>query len=83
VGNFTRPKGVAVDGDGNVYVVESYYDHVVIFDQAGNYLLPIRGADVGVGYFYLPAGVWSDAADRIFLADMYNGRVIILQYLGH
>lgn len=82
VGNLTRPKGVAVDGAGHLYVVESYYDHLVIFDQKGDYLLPVSGGDIGAGTFYLPAGVWSDPLDRIFLADMYNGRVLILQYLG-
>lgn len=82
VGNFTRPKGVAVDSGGHVYVVESYHDHLVVFDGEGRYLLPISGADVGAGPFFLPAGVWTDAGDRIFLADMYNARVLIFQYLG-
>lgn len=82
VGNLTRPKGVAVDSDGHIYVVESYYDHLVIFDEQGRYLLPIGGTGSEVGHYYLPAGAWTDDRDRIFVADMYNGRVLILQYLG-
>jgi hypothetical protein len=45
-------------------------------------LLPIGGTGTDVGQFYLPAGVWSDNNDRIYIADMFNGRIVILQYLG-
>jgi DNA-binding beta-propeller fold protein YncE len=82
VGNLTRPKGVATDVDGNVYVVESYYDHLLVFDADGRYLMPIGGTGSGIGRFYLPAGAWSDSAGRIYVADMYNRRVMIFQYLG-
>lgn len=82
IGNLTRPKGVGVDDDGNIYIVESYYDHLLVFDQQGKYLIPIGGTGNKVGQFFLPAGVWSDSRGRIFIADMFNGRVVILQYLG-
>lgn len=82
LGNLTRPKGVAVGSDGNIHVIESYYDHMLVFDGQGNFLLPIGGTGNEVGHFYLPAGAWSDDQGRIYVADMYNGRVIIFQYLG-
>ncbi|MCF6323566.1 MAG: 6-bladed beta-propeller [Gammaproteobacteria bacterium] len=82
VGDLPRPKGLAVDKDGNIYVVESYYDHLLVFNGEGNLLLPIGGSGSGVGQFYLPAGVWTDHRDRIYVADSFNGRVVILQYLG-
>lgn len=82
VGNLTRPKGVTVDEDGNVYVVESYYDHLLVFDQNGQYLMPIGGSGGNIGQFFLPAGAWSDSRGRVFIADMFNSRVVILQYLG-
>ena len=82
VGNLTRPKGVALDSDGNVYIVESYYDHLLIFSPNGDFLLPIGGNGSRVGQFYLPAGAWSDPQDRIYIADMFNARVVVLQYLG-
>ena len=82
VGNLVRPKGVAVDDEGNVYVVESYYDHLLVFNNAGDFLMPIGGTGSGVGNFYLPSGVWADAHNRIYVADMFNGRVSIFQFLG-
>lgn len=82
LGNLTRPKGVAVDADDNIYIVESYYDHLLVFDQQGRFMLPIGGTGSAVGQFYLPSGVWNDDSGRIYVADMYNGRIMILQFLG-
>ncbi|MBF0309650.1 MAG: 6-bladed beta-propeller [Magnetococcales bacterium] len=82
MGNMVRPKGVAVDNEGNVYVVESFHDHLLIYDREGHFLLPIGGTGNRIGEFYLPNGVWSDAGNRLFVADMFNGRVLILQFLG-
>ena len=82
VGNLVRPKGVTVDSEGNIYVVESYFDHLLVYDRLGNFLLPIGGLGRDIGQFYLPAGVWTDDRDRVFVADMFNGRVVVLQFLG-
>lgn len=82
MGNLVRPKGVAVDTDGNVYVVESYHDYLLVFNRSGEFLLPIGGTGSGIGQFYLPASVWTDTDNRIFVADMFNGRVAIFQFLG-
>lgn len=82
VGNLVRPKGVAVDDEGNVYVVESYYDHLLVFNAAGQFLLGIGGTGQVAGKFFLPAGVWIDQHNRVFVADMFNGRVVIFQFLG-
>lgn len=82
VGNLVRPKGVTTDSDGNVYVVESYYNHLLIYSQGGEFLLPIGGMGSDVGRFFLPAGIWSDERNRIFVADMFNARVVIFRYVG-
>jgi len=82
VGNLVRPKGVTTDSQGNVYVVESYYDHLLVFNANGDFLLPLGGTGSEPGRFFLPAGAWSDAEDRIFVADMFNGRVVIFRFKG-
>ena len=82
LGNLVRPKGVAVDGEGNVYVVESYYDNLLVFSPRGEFLLPIGGTGTATGRFYLPAGVWVDGRNRVHVADMFNGRVVTFQFLG-
>ncbi len=82
LGQLVRPKGVSVDGEGNVYVVESYYDSLLVFSPRGEFLLPIGGTGTATGRFYLPAGVWVDARNRVHVADMFNGRVVLFQFLG-
>jgi DNA-binding beta-propeller fold protein YncE len=82
LGDLVRPKGVAVDGDGNVYVIESYFDTLLVFSPAGEFLLPIGGTGTATGRFYLPSGVWVDARNRVHIADMFNGRVVLFQFLG-
>lgn len=81
MGDMPRPKGVAVDKDGNIYVVESYFDYLLIFNAAGQFLMPIGGTGSGVGEFYQPGGVWTDRNDRVYIADTFNGRIVILQFL--
>lgn len=82
LGSLVRPKGVAVDSEGNVYVVESYHDSLLVFSQRGEFLLPIGGSGAAGGHFYLPSGVWVDAGNRVYVADMFNGRVVRFQFLG-
>jgi DNA-binding beta-propeller fold protein YncE len=63
-------------------VVESYYDYLLVFNQQGELLLPIGGTGSGNGEFYLPAGIWIDDRDQVYVADAFNGRVMVFQYLG-
>lgn len=82
VGNLVRPKGVAVDDEENIYIIESYFDHLLVFNKNGDFLMPIGGVGQGVGKFYLPSGIWIDALNRIYVADMFNGRISLFQFLG-
>ena len=80
-GDFAQPKGVGVDSWGHVYVADSIFDRVQIFDPEGRFLLAFGGPGSEVGHFWLPAGLFI-ADDRIYVADSYNRRVQVFQYLG-
>ena len=71
----------AVGGGGRLSRVEPSYDYLLIFDSAGKFLLPIGGTGREVGQFFLPAGVWTDDRRRVYVADMFNGRIIVLSEL--
>lgn len=81
LGDLTRPKGVAVDQDENVYVVESFYDYLLIFNKQREFLLPVGGSGHQPGQFYLPSGVWLDQDQHVYVADMFNGRIEVFQRL--
>jgi DNA-binding beta-propeller fold protein YncE len=82
VGNLPRPKGVALDPAGVVYVVESYFGYLLAYNQQNDLLLGITGTGLDDDKFLLPSGVWTDKQGRIFVADMFNGRIVMFQFVG-
>ena len=52
-----------------------------MFTPDGRLLLPIGGTGRDVGNFYLPSGVWTDASGNVYVADMFNGRVVVFSEL--
>jgi DNA-binding beta-propeller fold protein YncE len=84
LGQLARPKGVAVDSDGHVYVVDAAFGNFQVFEGQGEHQLLLFVGQTGgePGQFMLPAGVYIDEQDRIYVADQYNRRVQVFQYLG-
>ena len=80
-GDLALPKGVALDSDGHIYVVDARFENVQIFDRQGNLLLFFGEEGTGPGEFWLPSGVFIDERDRVWVCDAYNGRVQVFQYL--
>lgn len=74
-----RPKGIAIDSEGHIYLAESEWGSVQVFDRDGN-LLYTFGNGTGFGQFHLPAGLFIDRADHVFVVDSYNHRVQMFQY---
>ena len=81
-GDMGRPKGVAVDSQGHIYVVDAIFDTVQIFNQDGEFLLNFGTTGSGPGEFWLPSGIFVDSNSRIYVADSYNKRVQIFDYIG-
>ena len=81
-GSLARPKGVAVDRHGNIYVMDGVLNALQIFDREGRLLLAIGEQGQGPGQFWLPSGIFVTADDLIFVADSYNRRVQVFRYLG-
>jgi DNA-binding beta-propeller fold protein YncE len=80
-GDFSKPRGIAVDSDGHVYVADALFDAVQIFDKDGRLLLAFGKTGRRNGHMILPAGLFIDEKDKIYVADSYNKRVQIFQYL--
>ena len=81
-GDFDKPKGVALDSDGHIYIAEAMHDVVQVFDTDGRLLLVIGRSGGAPGEFSLPSAVHIDASNRIFVADALNGRVQLFQYVS-
>ncbi len=80
-GDIYRPKGIAMDSEDHIYIVEAEWGMVQVFDRQGR-LLYNFGNGTGFGQFQLPTGLYIDRNDRVYVADSYNRRVQVFQYHG-
>jgi DNA-binding beta-propeller fold protein YncE len=81
-GQIFRPKGVGIDSEGHVYVVEGSLGMVQVFNREGQLLYYFGQKGTGFGDFRLPSGLFIDHNDRVFVVDSYNHRVQVFQYHG-
>lgn len=80
LGQFVRPKGLAVAKDSNLYVVDASFENVQIFNSKGQLLMFFGGAYTGPGYMCLPAKVIIDY-DNISYFQKYVDPSFTLKYL--
>lgn len=80
-GQFNEPWGIAVDGDGNVYVADTWNHRVQKFDQDGNFVtmwgvFESTGGELGKPFaFYGPRQVAVGQDGKIYVMDTGNKRV--------
>ena len=74
-GQLANPFGVAVDGSGNVYVVDASNRRVEEFSNTGTFLRAFGTYGSGDGQFDSPTGVAVDGTGHVFVTDYGNSRV--------
>jgi len=72
---FNLPRGVAVDGDGNVYVADSANNYVKKFTADGSFISKIGGSGDGPGQLGTPVDVGLDADGNVYVLEYTNNRV--------
>ena len=82
VGSMFRPKGVAFDSEGHLYVVDGLWSVVQVFNREGQLLYYFGQLGTEPGRFQLPTGLSIDSQDRIYVADSLNKRVQVYRYHG-
>jgi DNA-binding beta-propeller fold protein YncE len=81
-GDFSKPAGVAVDGEGNLYVADTMNNRVEIFDADGQFISTFGKAGDGPGYFARPKGIAVDSDGHIWVADGLQDRVQVFNKEG-
>jgi DNA-binding beta-propeller fold protein YncE len=81
-GDFSKPAGVAVDGEGNLYVADTMNNRVEIFDADGQFISTFGKAGDGPGYFARPKGIAVDSDGHIWVADGVQDRVQVFNREG-
>jgi DNA-binding beta-propeller fold protein YncE len=82
VGEFGRPKGVAVDSDGHIWVVDAALDRVTIFGNQGTVLMGFGTHGKIASQFKGLVGIAIDKSNRVFTVEQYpTGKVQIFRYI--
>lgn len=74
-GQFDNPSGIAVDGAGNVYVIDTNNDRLQKFSEGGAFLQQWGGSGTEGGEFSAPIGVAVDSTGFVYVLDRGNNRV--------
>ncbi len=75
VRNTDGPAGVAVDKNGNVFVVSMVNKSVLKFSPQGIFLAQIGGPGTGNGKFDTPVGVAADRDNNLYVTDAVGAKV--------
>jgi sugar lactone lactonase YvrE len=81
-GDFSKPAGVAVDPEGNLYVADTWNNRIEIFDADGQFVSTFGKAGDGPGYFSRPKGVAIDSDGHVWVADGMQDRVQVFNKEG-
>jgi len=75
VGDFAMPTNVALDGDNNLYVTDTYNNRVEVFDADGNFIRAWGKAGDRPGTFMRPKGIAVDVDGHVWVADGVQDRL--------
>ncbi len=87
-GQFYEPWGVAVDGEGRIYVADTWNGRIQVFDSQGAFLrkwgnFSSTGGELGDAYaLFGPRGLAIDNAGNVLVADTGNKRIIVFSPTG-
>jgi len=74
-GQFTDPRGLAVDSEGRVYVADGNNHRIQVFDSNGQFVTQWGSQGAGPGQFQEPWGVAVDQDGNVYVADTWNHRL--------
>ena len=81
-GHFNSPHGIAVDVRGRVFVTDSGYCRVQVFDADGKFLDKWGTPGDGPGQFRRPWGIALDGAGQVYVTDHANSRIQVFTHDG-
>lgn len=75
-GQFAKPRGLAVDAKGNIYVADTGNARIQKFAPDGTWILSFGKKGTNDGELREPNGVAVDTAGNIFVTDAGNGTLV-------
>lgn len=74
-GQFSKPRGIAADGKGNIYVADTANKRIQKFAGDGELLFSIDSGQAGSGELREPLGITVDRAGNIYVTDGTTNRL--------
>jgi DNA-binding beta-propeller fold protein YncE len=74
------PAQIALDAQGRLYVAESGYNRLHVFDARGDSIITFDTPSARIGAFRQPAGVAIGPGGEIYVADTQNHRILRLAW---
>jgi len=71
-GNFSRNKGISVDRDGLMYVVDAAFENVQVFNKDRELLMYFLQPGQGKSDINLPADIWIDYDHLAYFKDYFH-----------
>jgi len=81
-GELSFPIAVSQDSKGNMLVLDKHRHSIVAYDSQGKPIGEIGGKGMGSGWFYHPISMVIDSRDRIWVAQVFQNRIQVLQLSG-
>ena len=69
------PRGLAIDGQGDLYIADTGNKRIVVTDSEGNFRYQFGYLGAELGAFNEPTGVAVDGQGNLYVADTWNSRV--------
>ncbi len=82
-GQFTDPRGIAIDSTGNIYVVDNTNNRVEKFNSSGTFVSQFGTTGSANGQLNDPFWIRIDSAGNSYISDVGNNRVDIFDPSGN
>ena len=79
-GQMSQPRALTIDEKQELIYVADYMRHtVLVYNLEGEYLFEVGGRGQEPGWFNFPTGMTMNKDRQIIVADLFNGRVQVLE----
>ena len=78
-GELFRPKGIAIDAKGNLFVSDSFLGVVQMFDPKGHFLSVLSDKEGKIHRFTTPARLYIDGKGRLYVVEMFANRIDLFE----
>lgn len=75
LGEFWNPRGVTLDAQHRLYVSDTYYDRIQMYDPVSQAWSLVAPKGSATGQFMKPFGLTVDSMGNLYVADQNNSRI--------